>query len=386
MSSTTTPTTTVTIPSENKGTKVDVTAIAKPFREDIQRRVADLEKAGLEPPLLVGLLANTDPAARKYAEWTGKACRADGLRYELRLIDSPIDVENALNSANDDPAVHGIIVYYPIFGQVESFSGTSQDDYLRDTISYKCDVEGLCHTYRTNLYRNTRFLDYPTKNLKCVLPCTALSVVKILESIPNCYDKSKPIGRHMEGQVVTVINRSEVVGRPLAAMLANDGADVYSVDINSIYLFRAGGRLEKVSEDETPESVVRKSTVVIAGVPTKSYKLPTEWIQPNTTVVNVASFKNVDEESLLQVPGVTYVPMVGKVTVAMLERNLMRLYENFHRPKLLQYQQPKEEEKKEETQAVVVAPSLSSEPWYGSPIQLYNAIALTVLIALTLRK
>jgi len=70
----------------------------------------------------------------------------------------------------------------------------------------------------------------------------------------------------------------------------------------------------------------------------------------------------------------------------MLERNLMRLYENFHRPKLLQYQQPKEEEKKEETQAVVVAPSLSSEPWYGSPIQLYNAIALTVLIALTLRK
>jgi len=264
-----------------------------------------------EPPLLVGLLANTDPAARKYAEWTGKACRADGLRYELRLIDSPIDVENALNSANDDPAVHGIIVYYPIFGQVESFSGTSQDDYLRDTISYKCDVEGLCHTYRTNLYRNTRFLDYPTKNLKCVLPCTALSVVKILESIPNCYDKSKPIGRHMEGQVVTVINRSEVVGRPLAAMLANDGADVYSVDINSIYLFRAGGRLEKVSEDETPESVVRKSTVVIAGVPTKSYKLPTEWIQPNTTVVNVASFKNVDEESLLQVPGVTYVPMVS---------------------------------------------------------------------------
>jgi len=49
MSSTTTPTTTVTIPSENKGTKVDVTAIAKPFREDIQRRVADLEKAGLGP-------------------------------------------------------------------------------------------------------------------------------------------------------------------------------------------------------------------------------------------------------------------------------------------------------------------------------------------------
>ena len=171
----------------------------------------------LDAPLLVGLLANTDPAARKYAEWTGKACRADGLRYELRTIDDPIDVEAALTAANDDPNVHGIIVYYPIFGQVESFSGASQDDYLRDTVSFKCDVEGLCHTYRTNLYRNVRFLDYPTNTKKCVLPCTALSCVKILEQCPNCYDKSKPVGKHMEGQVVTVINRSEIVGRPLAA-------------------------------------------------------------------------------------------------------------------------------------------------------------------------
>lgn len=70
----------------------------------------------------------------------------------------------------------------------------------------------------------------------------------------------------------------------------------------------------------------------MTGVPTKAYRLPTEWIQENATVVNVASFKNVDEESLLKIPGVVYVPMVGKVTVAMLERNLMRLYEQFHAP------------------------------------------------------
>ena len=72
--------------------------------------------------------------------------------------------------------------------------------------------------------------------------------------------------------------------------------------------------------------------MVVTGVPTKSYRLPTEWIQPHSTVVNVASFKNVDEEALLKIPGVVYVPMVGKVTVAMLERNLMRLYEQFHAP------------------------------------------------------
>ena len=171
-------------------------------------------------------------------------------------------------------------------------------------------------------------LVYPTNTKKCLLPCTALSVVKILEACPGCYDKTKAAGRQTEGKIVTVINCSKIVGRLLAAMLANDGADVYSVDIDSIYLFK-GGKLNKV-EDETVESCVRKSNIVVTGVPTKSCCLPTEWIQENTTVVNVSSFKNVDQDSLLKIPGVTYVPMVGKVTVAMLERNLVMLYENFH--------------------------------------------------------
>jgi len=158
--------------------------------------------------------------------------------------------------ANDDPRVHGIIVYYPIFGQQESFSGASQDDYLRDSVSHKCDIEGLCHTYRSSLYRNVRYLDYPMNKQKCLLPCTALSVVKILEKCPGCYDGEKPVGRKLEGKIVTVINRSEIVGRPLAAMLANDGAEVYSVDINSIYKF-SGGRLYPCP-DATAESCVRQ--------------------------------------------------------------------------------------------------------------------------------
>mmetsp|Transcript_7963 Transcript_7963/g.12462 ORF Transcript_7963/g.12462 Transcript_7963/m.12462 type:complete len:375 (+) Transcript_7963:116-1240(+) len=354
--------------------KIDATSIAKPFREEIRTQIQKLKEDGIEAPLLVGLLANSDPAAKKYAEWTGRACKADGIRYELREIDDAIDVENALRDANDDPRVHGIIVYYPIFGQVESFSGESQDDYLRDTVSYKCDVEGLCHEYRSNLYRNKRYVDYPTNSKKCVLPCTALSVVKILESCPSCYDKSKTIGRHMEGQTVTIINRSEIVGRPLAAMLANDGADVYSVDIDSIYLFR-GGRLY-ACDGETPESCVRKSSVVVTGVPTKDYRLPSEWIQPNTTVVNVASFKNVNEDEILQIENVTYIPMVGKVTVAMLERNLMRLFYNFHHP-----ERQMEERKKKESDA-----ALRPTPWYGNALQVYTAIAATAILAMSLAK
>jgi methylenetetrahydrofolate dehydrogenase (NAD+) len=235
-------------------------------------------------------------------------------------------------------------------------------------------------------------MDYPANTQKCLLPCTALSVVKILEDCERCYDTTQPVGKHMRGKVVTVINRSEIVGRPLAAMLSNDGAEVYSVDISSIYRF-SGGRMYPCA-DETPESCVRKvwelrsgtvietflsatsirpnresflvplqSSVVVTGVPTKEYCLPTEWIAPNTTVVNVSSFKNVDEDSLLRIPGVLYVPMVGKVTVAMLERNLIRLFDQFHHPNL-EYEKPS-----------------SAVPWYGHPLQLYTAVTVTILLA-----
>ena len=48
------------------------------------------------------------------------------------------------------------------------------------------------------------------------------------------------MGDRMKGKKVAVINRSEIVGRPLAAMLANDGADVFSIDISSIVLMQRG--------------------------------------------------------------------------------------------------------------------------------------------------
>ncbi|CAN0042387.1 unnamed protein product, partial [Choristocarpus tenellus] len=48
------------------------------------------------------------------------------------------------------------MIYYPVFGAFPSFYGGSMDDYLRDTVSIKKDVEGLCNTYRRNLYHNIR--------------------------------------------------------------------------------------------------------------------------------------------------------------------------------------------------------------------------------------
>ncbi len=70
----------------------------------------------------------------------------------------------------------------------------------------------------------------PPGTVKSVLPCTPLAIVKALEYV-GVYNKLLKYGDRARGKVVTIINRSEVVGRPLAALLANDGARVFSVDI-----------------------------------------------------------------------------------------------------------------------------------------------------------
>mmetsp|Transcript_13132 Transcript_13132/g.26789 ORF Transcript_13132/g.26789 Transcript_13132/m.26789 type:complete len:351 (-) Transcript_13132:78-1130(-) len=306
--------------------KVKVVPIADAFKDEIRDYVQFCNKEGYKPPKLVGILATSDPAASQYASWTGRAFLSDGLRYSLITVSDPTHVEGHLKELEKDDDVSGIIIYYPCFGQQPSYSGESMDDYLRDSVPPQKDVEGLCWLYRKSLYSNVRYLDDDPKR-KCVLPCTALSVVKILEDM-EVAKKSNPEGRRMEGLTVTIVNRSEIVGRPLAAMLANDGATVYSVDIDSIYKF-GNGKLERMKCGRGKEECVRESDVVVLGVPSKDYKLSTSWVKPNAVVVNVASYKNYDESTILSVPGVRVVGMVGKVTVKMLERNLCRLHRQY---------------------------------------------------------
>lgn len=71
----------------------------------------------------------------------------------------------------------------------------------------------------------------PPGTVKSILPCTPLAIVKVLEHV-GVYNSLLRYGDRARGKVITVINRSEVVGRPLAALLANDGARVLSVDID----------------------------------------------------------------------------------------------------------------------------------------------------------
>lgn len=305
--------------------KVLAEEVANVFKEEIAISCKALP-AGVRPKL-VGLLANADPASKQYAQMTARTLERDGMCFELREVEQD-KLELALDEANADDDVHGIMIYFPVFGATPCFHGPHHDNFLRDCIAPSKDVEGMCHFYRHALYDNHRYIGNGHMG-KCVLPCTPLAVVKVLEHLLT-YDKDLPIGDRMVGKTVAIVNRSEVLGRPLAGMLANDGATVNSIDIDSNCIFKRGKLL---TTSDSTETLIRCSDVVVLGVPSADYKLDVSWVKEGATVINVAFHKNIDEKELLATrPGVTFVGAVGKVTIAMLERNLLRCYNNFNTP------------------------------------------------------
>eukprot|EP00300_Choanocystis_sp_HF-7_P023368 c2354_g1_i1.p1 GENE.c2354_g1_i1~~c2354_g1_i1.p1 ORF type:complete len:341 (+),score=83.18 c2354_g1_i1:32-1024(+) len=293
--------------------------IAQTFCNEIREAVTKL--APIPPPTLVVFLANTDPAATTYAEFTGKACSEVGINFELRTVDRN-QLEEAIEEANADPAVHGIMVYYPVFG-------AAQDQYIQNCVDPRKDVEGLSHSVRANMYNNVRYLDPPHNLRKCILPCTPLAVVKVLEHL-HIYNPVLPYGGRLYGKTIAVVNRSEVVGRPLAALLANDGAKVYSIDILDVQEFHRGPGLhrkqhEVVETNLSAEDALSRADVVITGVPSSHYKCPVQALKDGVVAINFSTFKNFDDAEIKSRASI-FVPSIGKVTVAMLQRNLLRLY------------------------------------------------------------
>lgn len=317
---------------------------------NIAKSLLDEVHAGLKKidrkPLLVGFLASADPAAKVYADWTGKTCEDkcatllssilhstvrslvyynaclpihSGFHFELRTLDRE-DLEDAILDANTDNRVDGIIVYYPIFS-------SRQDQYIQQLVSLQKDVEGLSHRYIFNMYQNIRFLDPEKQEKKSILPCTPLAVIKILEYL-RIYNTILPYGNRLYGRTVTVINRSEVVGRPLAALLANDGACVYSVDIADVQQFHRGEGLRKRRHEvvEKPgwtlHDCLPLSDVVISGVPGDKYKVPVELLREGAVCINFSSERNFDSAKVKEKASI-YVPAIGKVTIVVLLRNLL---------------------------------------------------------------
>ncbi|KAF9006668.1 methylenetetrahydrofolate dehydrogenase [Cyathus striatus] len=338
-----------------KGLLLKGDPIAATFRDEVKK---SLEQCARRPKI-VGILSTSSAPSHSYAEFTRRQCEELNVEYVLKKVGAAKSaelsegdgVEEAIIEANEDDGVHGIMVYYPIFGG-------RQDHYLQQIVSPLKDVEGLNYKFHYNLYHNIRFIkpqsllattqapasehttadgDVPPQGtVKSILPCTPLAIVKCLEHV-GVYNRILPYGDRAYGKTITVINRSEVVGRPLAALLANDGARVLSVDIDSIQEYTKRPKIAGTAETEAPlkrfnprhvvhssnltlQECLAISDVVVSAVPSANYKVKTEWLKDGCVCLNIAAEKNFEKD--IREKASIYIPAVGKVTILMLLRNL----------------------------------------------------------------
>lgn len=293
---------------------IDPSDVAATYRTALRQEIAALPT----PLRLVGLISGSHGPAHTYAEYTRKACDELGVSFELANV-ARLEAEAAVAAANRDPAVHGILIYYPVFG-------TEQDLYLRDSVDPGKDIEGLHSFWSRCLYDNRRFID-AAQTKKAILPCTPLAIVKLLEAT-GAFD---PGARHpLEGRKACIFNRSEVVGRPLASMMAHDGALVTSFDVDGPRLFLPGSEDGPHSVRETSTdraAALAAADIVITGVPNRSFqRIAARELKPGAICVNFSTFANFEPD--VSEAASVFVPRVGPMTVTMALRNTLRLYQN----------------------------------------------------------
>lgn len=287
---------------------IDPALVAQKYRQALRAEIATEEAIKKTKLKLVGFLSSENAPSVTYANYTRTGCEDVGIAFELRLV-GKLAMESEIDRANSDPAVHGIIVYYPIFG-------IEHDAYIKDLVDYSKDIEGLNSRWSRMLYHNERYVD-PGKTKKAILPCTPLAIVKMLEEAGG---GKSPLG----GKTVTIFNRSEVVGRPLASMLSNDGAKVYSFDVDGVLLFESGRIKEEVI---SRADALHQSQMVITGVPSRTFELvKAAEIQRGTLCLNFSTLRNFDPDIMGHAG--CFIPRVGPMTVTMALRNTLRLFRN----------------------------------------------------------
>ncbi|MBT5153883.1 MAG: bifunctional methylenetetrahydrofolate dehydrogenase/methenyltetrahydrofolate cyclohydrolase [Gammaproteobacteria bacterium] len=289
---------------------VDPAKIAKKYLQRLKESVTRLE-TNMQ---VVGFIASDDPPSISYANATRRVFTDAGFNYDLRHV-KRLELEAEIIQANADKDVHGIFIYFPVFGNQE-------DDYLRNLVHYTKDIEAGSLYWTRKLDTNDRSATDIDANKKALIPCTPLAIVKVLDDIGEYGDGDLPL----TGKKITIFNRSQVIGRPLAIMMSNDGAKVLSFDEHGPLEFTAGAPRE-TSLDRS--SALAQSDIIITGVPDSRFELvKPEEVSDDAVCLNFSSEQNFTEEIRSHVR--TFIPRVGPMTVAMCMRNTIRLFEHFH--------------------------------------------------------
>ncbi|WP_153555561.1 bifunctional methylenetetrahydrofolate dehydrogenase/methenyltetrahydrofolate cyclohydrolase FolD [Roseimaritima sediminicola] len=277
------------------------------IREEIAAEVRQFVDAGGPTPCLAAVLVGDDPASQVYVRNKQRACEKAGI--EGRLDRLPADVSQSelldvVRRLNEDDGVHGILVQLPLPRGLDERLVLDMVDARKDVDAFNpCNV-GLLMQGRP------RFL-----------PCTPAGIVQLLHryEIPTA-------GKH-----VVVVGRSDIVGKPMAMLLAaRDGSCGPSAANATVTL--AHSRTADLAE------VVRSGDIVIAAVG-RPEMIRGEWLKPGAVVVDVGINRVEDrlvgdvhfDEAMEVASAVTPVPGgVGPLTIAMLLGNTLAAARAIH--------------------------------------------------------
>jgi methylenetetrahydrofolate dehydrogenase (NADP+)/methenyltetrahydrofolate cyclohydrolase len=274
---------------------LDGRALADRLRAEHAPTVEGLRRRG-EVPRLLSVQVGRDPAAEAYVRGQRRGAETWGVEYETALLPSgatEADVRRAVETANGDPRVTGVLLQLPLPSGLPARA-------LQHAIHPDKDVEGV---HPENLGRVVH-------GLPRLAPCTAMAVLALLEAS----------GAELRGAEAVVVGHSEIVGKPVALLLlARDATttvchkhtrDLAAHTRRADLLVVAVGRAGLV----TAEMVKPGAVVVDVGI--NSVPVPGE--PGRTRLVGDVEADAVERKGCV----VTPVPGgVGPVTVAMLLRN-----------------------------------------------------------------
>ncbi|MDO4283847.1 MAG: bifunctional methylenetetrahydrofolate dehydrogenase/methenyltetrahydrofolate cyclohydrolase FolD [Eubacteriales bacterium] len=271
--------------------QIDGKAIAAQIKDEVRARIEQLREQGTEVTLAV-VQVGADPASSVYVRNKKKACEYCGIisrSYELGEETTQEELLALVQSLNEDPGINGILVQLPLPSQID-------EDRIIGAISPSKDVDGF----------HPQSVGALSIGLPGFISCTPAGVIQLL----------RRSGIEMEGKEAVVVGRSNIVGKPMAALLLRENATVTV----------AHSRTKNLAE------VCRRADILITAIGKPKF-FTGEYIREGAAVIDCGINRDengklcgdVDYAEAEKIAGaITPVPGgVGPMTVAMLMVNCL---------------------------------------------------------------
>lgn len=272
------------------GTKIDGKVIAQSVKDRVKKAAEELKSQGINP-CLATILIGDNPASATYVRNKHKACEEVGIATKDHKIGADItqiELNKIIDELNSDLSVHGILVQLPLPDHLDEFATTSRISPLKD-------VDGLT-PHNAGLLAMKKAM---------LVACTPSGVMEMFE-----YH-----GIDLEGKNVVLINRSNLVGKPLYHLLLEKNATVMTCH----------------SKTKNLKELCKEADIIITAVGDRTkFTLTPDMIKENSIVIDIAISRfneklvgDADYEQIIQKASfATPVPGgVGPMTVAMLLKN-----------------------------------------------------------------